>query len=377
MNIVESIKKAKGKGLSDSEILEIIERQNPEKKAFFNKAKRIGANATEILEEIISQNAPQKKPLERERFEEVYEEYSPPQEEEERKTPEKTPTEPIVQKEEKGFEQEMREMIKNEDPIYFDASEIPEKPVEEAKLWTRIYIALSFIVLLSLVFTFFYRSLTLPRVDTIEPRVITKEVYLPRSSPSLLTLYPERDSIERFPFSSNAEFLMHLENLLQKPREEDLVRIIVEDHTKEEARLLDMEDFFRMFSVSFPENFFEVMEKDLHLFLHPGEEENNLAFGVPFERGDREIVEWNVMRPWEGRIEERFLEFFQFLGEEIPETRDDLESVGYRTPRVSTIIRYREGTGEKGLYYAILNDCLFFATSMETMEKTIERYSSR
>ncbi len=57
MKIIESIKKARERGFNDKEILEKIEKQNPEKRDFLEKAKNRGANPSEILDEIIRQNS--------------------------------------------------------------------------------------------------------------------------------------------------------------------------------------------------------------------------------------------------------------------------------------------------------------------------------
>ncbi len=56
MKIIESINKARERGLTDKEILEEIEKQNPEKKPFFDKARERGFSSAEILDEIIRQN---------------------------------------------------------------------------------------------------------------------------------------------------------------------------------------------------------------------------------------------------------------------------------------------------------------------------------
>ena len=62
MKVVESIKKAREKGVGDDLILKEIRRQNPEKEAFFQKAEERGATATKILDEIIKQNSPASEP---------------------------------------------------------------------------------------------------------------------------------------------------------------------------------------------------------------------------------------------------------------------------------------------------------------------------
>ncbi len=57
MSVVDSIKEARKEGFSDEEILEEVERQNSEKRDFFDAAKSKGAGATEILNDIIKQQS--------------------------------------------------------------------------------------------------------------------------------------------------------------------------------------------------------------------------------------------------------------------------------------------------------------------------------
>lgn len=59
MQVVESIKKAREKKISDELILGEIRKQNPEKEPFLKKAEERGASPTNILDEIIKQNSPQ------------------------------------------------------------------------------------------------------------------------------------------------------------------------------------------------------------------------------------------------------------------------------------------------------------------------------
>lgn len=58
MQVVESIKKAREKNVSDNIILQEIRKQNPDKNPFFEKALERGATSTKILDEIIKQNTP-------------------------------------------------------------------------------------------------------------------------------------------------------------------------------------------------------------------------------------------------------------------------------------------------------------------------------
>jgi len=56
MQVTKSIQKARERGINDENILKEIEKQNPDKKVFFEKARERGASDTKILDEIIKQN---------------------------------------------------------------------------------------------------------------------------------------------------------------------------------------------------------------------------------------------------------------------------------------------------------------------------------
>ncbi len=63
MQVVNSIKKAREKNVTDHLILQEIRKQNPDKEPFFKKAEERGADATKILDEIIKQNSPKESTL--------------------------------------------------------------------------------------------------------------------------------------------------------------------------------------------------------------------------------------------------------------------------------------------------------------------------
>ncbi len=327
MNIAESINKARERGLSDKEILEAIKKQNPGKEEFFKKAEERGASATQILNETINQN---------ERKETVS------------LSQEKIP------------------------------SSLPKKPTEESKLWMRIFITFGLSVIAALSFTFLYRVFFIPRLEPIDPEIIVKEIYHPRATEPLIKLYPEKDDIIRFPITANEELLMHLRRIIREEKNGDIIRIIVEDQREgvQSTRVVDLENFFDIFQIKYPERFFEKIEKDFNLFVCTTEARSKIGFVAKFSEENREEVEWNIMRPWEKTIEKDFRNFFAFWNEEVPEDEGDLLSIGYQgeLPR-EVSIRYREGSGGMGIYYTIINDRIIFGTSAESIKILIERHN--
>ncbi len=332
----DSIKKARERGLTDDEILKEMEKQNPQKSAFFKEARERGASSTEILEEIIRQN-------------EEKEDYLQGQ---------------ASQKESPKINKESKE-----DPPKIPEKNLPSRPTEESKLWTRILAILALSAVLAFSLTLFYRSLLIPELRPIHPEIIVEEIHIPQAHSPLVNIYPRDDGIERFAFSSEEDHFLHLEDLLTEERDEELVRVIVEDHREGDSSILTMQDFFELLEVDHPDRLFDLVSNDFDLYIFPSIGVNDIIMVTNFEEDDEESVRWNVMRPWEGEIEEDFEFLLAFLGEDLERTPEELNV----TESGTVSIRYREAEDEKGIYYTIDDERLFFSTSLEAMEAIIDR----
>ncbi len=328
MSFVESIKKARESGMSDEQILEAIKKQNPKKEGFFREKEDCGISTTAILDEIIGGG----------------------------------------KKEEDPFHQEK---LSSEMKIG-----IPLKPSEETKVWTRIFISFGLIAVAAFSLTLLYRSFFIPKLTPISPETIVREVYIPRATPPLIKLYPEKDDIQRFAITVNEEYLLHLRRIVREEKEGELVRIIAEDQREEVGvpRVINMEDFFNIFRVNFPPKFFEIIKKEYNLFVYTGEATGQLAFTARFDKGMRDDVEWTIMRPWEDTMAESFRGFFSFWDQQFIPDREFLNTTYKGDMPRSYPIRYKEGSGEMGIYYAITEDRLLFATSLDSIKIIIERY---
>ncbi len=344
MKIIESINKAKEKGINDKEILEEIEKQNPEKKPFFDKARERGFSSAEILDEIIKQNT-----------------------------------------KEISFEKDLKKdnYKKSDDTFLYNVpeenniqKEIPKKPSEKSKLWLRIFITIILSSLAAFSFTVIYRSLLISEVEPVYPEIIQRQISIPQANPPLIKLYPERDTVERIAISSDEEYFMYLEKLLEYETEKELIRVITEDHREgEPLRIINFEDFFQAFSITPPQLFFQRVSNEFDFYIYNQDEKNSLIFISGFPKQNREEVEWNIMRPWEGKIEQDFQRLFSFLGKDIEITSSELETTSVRISQARQVnVRYRETEENRGLYYTIIDERLFFSTSLEAIELVIQRY---
>jgi hypothetical protein len=337
MNFTDSIIRARERGLSDDQILSAIIKQNPHKEAFFSGEKEKGLSSTGILNNIIGEEATESK-------EEIKEKEHPIEEK-------KTGIPP--------------ELVDN----------IPAKPSDETKLWVRIFITLILLAFAATSVTFLYRTFFVPRLRPIQPEKIIQEIQTPRATPPVVKIYPERDSIIRFPLTVDEEYLLYLRKIVREEKGGELIRIIAEDQKGgiKSARITTLEDFFTVFNIEFPENFFEKIEKEFNLFVYTRETTGKLAFAVTFNKDHRDDVEWTIMRPWEETMHQDFRQFFSFWDSQVTEGDFINDSHKGDLP-LSFPIRYREGSGGMGIYYSITEDRLLFATSSDSIKVLIERY---
>ncbi len=325
MNVVNFINNAREKGMNDSSILIELKDEAPHKKKAINEALSKGISSTQILDEILEQNA--------------------------------------VSQEESSFT-----------PLEVEKEAPTPKRTENAKLWTRIFITLILVCATSMSFTILYRSFSIPHIRSIYPEVIIKEVSYVRPHSPLITLNPETDNIKRVAISSKEEYLTQLRELMRSNIEEDLVRVITEDYRTKEGQILTLDSFFSVFDIKTPPTFFDNIERKFDLYIYTGERTNKLGFIAEFDKNKYETVKWMIMRPWEETIEKDFSYLFEYFGEKIPETREELTIVDYRIDQRNSVnIHYREGEKDAGLYYAITGDSIIFATSMGTIQTIINR----
>lgn len=346
MSFIETINKAREKGLTDEQILDAIKKQNPSKEAVFNDALQKGSTATQILNEIINQN---------------------------KEVPEGK-SGLVENNNKKKINVKKEEITLSPEDL---PKSIPSKPSQEAKLWMRIFITLGLVSITALSFTVLYRALFVPTLEPIKPQINTVRVFSPAAGHPLIRMYPEKDDVYRIPIEIDGEYKMHLRRIMREEKSGDIIRVIMEDLSSgvgDRARISNLEDFFRIFSIDYPEIFFDTISKDFNLFIYTKEAINKIGFVTKFPEDKRQHVEMIILRPWEETIESDFQDFFNFWGVEIPETKDDLLNMSFKGDLAEpVVIRYREGSRGFGLYYSIRNDHLFFATSEDMIKELLVR----
>ncbi len=143
MSIIDSINKAKQKGVSDDIILEEVIKQNPDKKAALEEALKRGASHSHILEEIIKQNSEKKSIEQEEKKKEVQE--------------------LIMQK--LGGNQKKEEFEEKRE----EADSLPPKKTQADKQWKRLTVFLLLILSVAAFATFWFWFLMIRPQAPIPP----------------------------------------------------------------------------------------------------------------------------------------------------------------------------------------------------------------
>ncbi len=376
MSVSESIKKARENGISDEQILSEIAKQNKEKATSFEKAKEKGATATDILEEIIKQNPPRKEstpPPAKERRVAVSQETREKEEKERedflKRLDSREKGQPL--KEEAKPSKEKPAMSEEDESLFEGESghKMPRRPEAGTKLWARILTALVLITIVIVTAAFLYWVLVVkaPPVSDVkiaDPVVVEKEVITPRAPDPLIKLNPDTDRSVRFPIISSEEYLLKLRQYMKENHESELVYVVVEDQRKEEYRIFDMRDFFEIFDIRAPGNFFDLVDESFTFIVYPEEESNRVAFVARFDINRKEEMDWLTMRPWEETIERDFSKLFAFVNINVLETREELAQKIHLDYRV----RYREAEETEAFFAYSAEEPLSVYSEIESDE---------
>lgn len=293
--------------------------------------------------------------IERERIEKIRREA-----EERRKAEEETRKEVEVLKE-VVEEKEKRKGI-------FEKPLLPPLSFKKPSLFEKIFIRVAIIILVFLIllnlflFWYWYLKETPPQAPSPSPlveEIVPKEVIIP---PSLISV----ETTETLEISNPEE----LRSLLSQILERDLVkgqfiRILIKN--KLENKILGLKEFYEVFEIKTPENFYQKLENDFTLFIYPQKEGKRLGFvsEIKEKEGFSELL-----KSWESTIEKDFKNLFILLGQEKPALVPYFKEEEYKnvTIKFQTI-----STADLGICYGIFDKYFIFTTSWESIKKVIDK----
>ncbi|MFH1575650.1 MAG: glycoside hydrolase family 3 N-terminal domain-containing protein [Candidatus Nealsonbacteria bacterium] len=237
------------------------------------------------------------------------------------------------------------------------AKPLLKKPSTGQKLWIRVVLSLLVLSILALIATFSYWYIVI-RVE--EPEITAPIEVVPEEKqlvipPSLF--YIENSQTITAPLFNQA-IQEHIEQGLIK-------RIVIQDTSNNQV--LGLKDFFNLFSITTPENFYDKVENDFTLFVYSQEEGNRL--GLVVKINDPEGLA-DMMTSWEGTMEQDFESFFETLGKTEPalvsyfkDAKYQEESFRFQTFSLQDI----------GIVYATFDNYFILTTSWQSMEKALDK----
>lgn len=172
-------------------------------------------------------------------------------------------------------------------------------------------------------------------------------------------------STEQIPLQKNEGLALNLEQAFLKPRTFEFTRIVPANI--QENRVWNLKEFFLGLSVGAPEEITNSLEENFTLFLHKNSQgTHRMGFAVPVLHG-KDIQA--ALTSWEPTLEKDLALLFSFQGQKdsfyVPFFRETL----YKEVRV----RFQTFSAQDlGLVYAVVNNTLVVASSLESMNATID-----
>jgi len=193
----------------------------------------------------------------------------------------------------------------------------------------------------------------------VVPPVVIPEIDIPQS-------FIFEDAIETFEVSEISETKIYLSQILGKEIENNkFIRIIIKDLTK--RQVIELKDFMEIFGAKFPEGLYDKLDPDFTLFIYSQKAGKRIGFITKITNQERFV---EIVRLWEDTMENDLNEFFTFFGKKEKPIRDYFAATNYS----SGTIRCQTYTLEDfGSCYAIDKDYFILTTSIESMQKTIDK----
>lgn len=239
----------------------------------------------------------------------------------------------------------------------------PAKSSIFAKIWIRIIVSLFVLAILATIATFWYWYLVIRErpvsvSEKIEKPRITEETTAP------LPLIPT-ESLRTIEIANSAELPALLSLMLQENLGDGkFARILIKNTT--EKKFWGLSDFFEVFQVKTPENFYNNINIDFTLFIFSRTAKNQLGFVA---RTDNPVVLRAVMESWEKTLKNDSNGLFSFLGNGEGITIQPFSKFIYK----NATMHYTSFAENFGIVWTVTDNYLIFTSSGESAIKTIDK----
>lgn len=404
MLIIESIHKARVKGVTDEQILEEIMKQNPERGKVFSESIKKGIKATQIIDEIIKE---QEKKEEERRIQEAKKRI----EELKRITQEKKEAEiPISVVPELKIEEKPLQPTPPLKPIEI-IRPVPKKLSLREKLWIRVSIFSLVLILLAGVGTFWYwyfiirQQPPLPAGCTEDKdcpinyycslnkicveKNVPKECNNDNDCPEKYVCGPEKTCIAE-PDIHIPDSLFSVEStrtltisqpdefrplLLQTIKEDQIVnefkRVVIKNTS--EKKVLNLRDFINALQIRVPVDIYQKLKEDeFTLFIYSQVQGNRIGFAVKVK--EKQGLE-DLLKTQEKTMKDDYKTFFSLMIEDKPPLSKVFKDAKqqYRTYEGHNFRFQTLTKDDVGIVYLVSDQYFVFTSSWDSMVKTITK----
>lgn len=237
----------------------------------------------------------------------------------------------------------------------------PTKPSILGKIWIRVVASFFILAILATIVTFWYWYLTVKEEPAQTPIVIPQEK---QAATAPLPLIPT-ENVETIEITASAELPSALFQTLQKDLSENkFTRLLIKNAPENE--FLGLKEFFDIFQVKTPENFYDNINNDFTLFILSTPSKNQLGF---IAKTESPAVLRSILELWEQTLQEDTNNLFSLLGDG-QTGQYSFQKSSYR----DAVIHYLSFPGENfGICWAITDNYFIFTSSGQSIVKTIDR----
>ena len=236
----------------------------------------------------------------------------------------------------------------------------PKKPSLFEKIWIRVIVSLFVLAILATIITFWYWYLI---VRAPAPTLPAPPAPIQETAP--LPLIPT-EKVITIEIASSEELPNKLSQALKENLGENkFTRILIKSVPKN--RFLGLKEFFEVFQVQTPENFYNNLNDDFTLFIFSSlPAENRLGFVA---RTENPAVLRSILESWEKTLEKDTDNLFVILGKKGAKS-PFFQKFAYK----NTAIHYLSFSEENfGICWAIIDNYFIFTSSGESIIKTIDK----
>ncbi len=407
MSIIESIQKAREKGVADSQILEEIIKQNPEKGKIFSDNLKKGIKPTQIIDEIM-------KKQERKEEEKRIQEAKKRIEELKKLTQQKKEAEiPVNITPEPKPEQEIEK-----EPISFPTPKpveiirpVPQKPSLREKLWIRVSIFSLVLILLAGVGTFWYWYFKIKNQppppsgcsenkdcptgyycgsNNVCVEISIKKCDSNNDCPEKYICGPEKACVEAPTDIVIPDSLFLVEStrtlsiskpdelrplLLQTIKEDQNVnefkRVVIKNTS--EKKVLNLREFINALQIRVPTDIYQKLKEDeFTLFIYSQVQGNRIGFAVKIR--EKQGLE-DLLKTQELTMKDDFKTFSTLMVEDKPPLSKVFKDAKqqYRTYEGPNFRFQTLTKDDVGINYLVSDQYFVFTSSWDSMIKTISK----